>query len=388
MSESLSQGNSGIVNREFSSAAAGVLMYMLAPLGMTLIPLVVGGAAKDLGFSDTQVGFLASADLMGLAVASVSSVFWIHKISWRVVGLVSTLIIIVGNALSMAATSFELLCVARFTTELGSGGVFSLALVTLGAAKNPDRYFAVGIGMTIALSVCVFLWLPSVIESTGLYVVFLFHGAVALCALPSVAWLIHGESAKHGEQENHAVQSYGPLFLCFAAFFCFTIAEGGVWSYIERIGDSAGLSTEYVGQVLAMSQVASLAAAILATVLSTRFGRSFPIGFAILIFIVGLVLLLQPNSSNYMIAACLTQFAYIFVIPYMLLMCVELDPSRHYVVLTTAFKMGGFSVGPAVVAMFLGGSGYSLVSWIGIFFLVVCSALVLPLAFKLDRSTE
>ena len=69
----------------------------------------------------------------------------------------------------------------------------------------------------------------------------------------------------------------------------------------------------------------------------------------------------------------------------LLLMCVELDPSGHYYVLTVAFKMGGFSAGPAIVAMFLGDNGYALVSWVGVAFLFLCLVLVVPLSLRLDR---
>ncbi len=386
MTQSTTMQSTDGATTDFRVVAAGILMYMLAPLGMTLIPLVVGAAAKDLGFSDTQVGFLASADLIGLAVAAVSAVFWIHKVSWRTVGLISTLIIIAGNVASAQATSFEFLCVARFVTELGSGGIFSLALVTLGATRNPERYFAIGIGMTIAISVVIFLWLPAIIDASGKNIVFMVHGLVALLVLPSVLWLSTGRAQDSHKEAEASKGSYLPLFVCFVGFACFTIAEGGVWSYVERIGDAAGFSSDHVGQVLAMTQIVSLFAAFAASALSTRFGRSLPIAFGIAVFILGLYLLLQPDGSVYLIAACLTQFAWIFVLPYLLAMCVELDPSGHYYVLTTAFKMGGFSAGPAIVATFLGDNGYALVSWIGVGFLLLSLALVMPLALKLDRA--
>jgi predicted MFS family arabinose efflux permease len=363
-------------------------MYMLAPLGMTLVPLLVGAAAKDLGFSDSQVGFLAAADLIGLAVASVSAVFWIHKVTWRTAAMVSIAVIVAGNILSTLTTSFELLCLARFVTELGSGGIFSLAMVTLGATRSPDRFFAIGIGMTIALSVAIFLWLPAIIDASGIRIVFLVHGLVALVVLPSMLWLRTGRTRDEHATPTGATTSYIPLFICFAGFACFTITEGGVWSYVERIGDAAGFSSEYVGQVLAMTQVVSFISAMAASALSTRFGRSLPIFFGIAIFVAGLYLLLQPDHSMYMVAACMTQFAWIFVLPYLLLMCVELDPSGHYYVLTVAFKMGGFSAGPAIIALFLGDGGYALVSWVGIGFLMACLVLVAPLAWKLDRRSH
>ena len=60
------------------SIVAGLLLYMLAPIGMTLIPMV-GAAATDLGLSDSEVGYLASIDLMGLAFISITAMQWIRR---------------------------------------------------------------------------------------------------------------------------------------------------------------------------------------------------------------------------------------------------------------------------------------------------------------------
>ena len=108
-----------------------------------------------------------------------------------------------------------------------------------------------------------------------------------------------------------------------------------------------------------MTTVVSFFTAMAASALSTRFGRSLPICFGVSVFIAGLYLLLWTDPSIYMVAASMTQFDWIFVWPYLLLMCVEFGPSGRYYVLVTAFMLGGFSVGPAIIAMFLGGSGYA-----------------------------
>ena len=50
------------------SIVAGLLLYMLAPIGMTLIPLMVGAAATDLGLSDSEVGYLASIIYLSLHI--------------------------------------------------------------------------------------------------------------------------------------------------------------------------------------------------------------------------------------------------------------------------------------------------------------------------------
>lgn len=372
-----------------SMIIAGVLLYMLAPLGMTLSPLLVGAAAADLGFSDSQVGYLASADLFGIAVAAVLAPFWLPRIPWKTAALFSIVLLVAGNVLSAQTSHFEALCAIRFVTELGSGGLFTLALTTLAQTKNPDRFFSIGIGATIALSVAVFLWLPAVIEANGINTLFWLQGGIALLITP-MCWFLPTEDSrevkKTSAQSN--VARFLPLFICFIGFSFFTMAEGGMWAYMERIGDSAGFETTYVGRVLAITQFASLFGSVLAAYLSTRFGRTLPIVGATLIFIVGLYLLLNHDENVYLIAACMTQFAYIFVLPYLMLMCVELDLTGRYYVLTTAFKMGGFSAGPAVVAMLLGGSGYAVVSWVGIAFLVICLLLIAPLSLRLDKAGQ
>ena len=141
---------------------------------------------------------------------------------------------------------------------------------------------------------------------------------------------------------NPVKAPYKRLLICFAGFFCFTVVEGGVWSYIERIGDYHGLSSSYIGNVLAITQVVSVCASIASTALSTKYGRLFPILFGGATFLVSLYLIQQNQSWLYLVGACMSQFAYIFTLPYLMLLCVELDPSGKYYVLTTVFKMGGF----------------------------------------------
>lgn len=363
---------------------AGILCYMLAPLGMTLVPLLTGAAATTFGLSAAQVGVLGTADLAGLAIASATAVLWINKISWRRAAATGIALLLVGNLFSAFVSSFSALCLARFVTELGSGVIFSLALVTIGRTPKPDRYFAFGIGATIALAVGVFLALPAAIEQFGMDIIFSVHAAVAILACSFIAWLPEGGAARAKSDEGQS-KPLKPLFLCFVGFSCFTMVEGGVWTYMERIGAAGDLSAGFIGEALAITQVVSLVAALGASAISTRFGRTLPLLVGLFSFLLGFYLLLKPGSYFYLVAVCLTQFAWIFTLPYLLLMCVEYDPTGRFYVLTTAFKMGGMAAGPAVVALFLKGSDYAPVSWVGGVFLLICMAIVVPLALKLDR---
>ncbi len=368
---------------------AGLLLYMLAPLGMTLIPLMVGAAVTDLGLSDSEVGYLASIDLMGLAFISITAMLWVRRYSWHLIARLSLIVIVVGNLLSIWAESFTAISAARFLTEMGSGGIYALALVTLGETKSPDRSYSFGIASTIAVSVAIFLWFPSFIGSYGIDFIFAFHIVLALLILPAIRWLPTSVSIDPQRADAGTGGSVPLMLLCFVAFAFFMMAEGGIWAYVERIGAQAGLAADFVGQSLAASQVASFIAALMASALSIRLGRTLPIVGGMTLFLISLYFLQLPTANMYLLGVCLSQFAWIFVLPYLMAMCVQSDPSGKYYVLITAFKMGGFSLGPAAVATLISGGdtgpGLVAASWVGAGFLLLSLLIAAPISMRFDK---
>jgi hypothetical protein len=97
-------------------------------------------------------------------------------------------------------------------------------------------------------------------------------------------------------------------------------------------------------------------------------------------------LIQSSDPLIFMIGACASQVAWIFVLPYLMLLCVESDRSNHFYLLITAFKMGGFSVGPAIVAFLLTHDDLVMVSWVGIIFLALALVGSLPICRRLDRA--
>ena len=368
---------------------AGLLLYMLAPLGMTLIPLMVGAAVTDLGLSDSEVGYLASIDLMGLAFISITAMLWVRRYSWHLIARLSLIVIVVGNLLSIWAESFTAISAARFLTEMGSGGIYALALVTLGETKSPDRSYSFGIASTIAVSVAIFLWFPSFIGRYGIDFIFAFHIVLALLILPAIRWLPTSVSIDPQRGDAGTGGSVPLMLLCFVAFAFFMMAEGGIWAYVERIGAQAGLAADFVGQSLAASQVASFIAALMASALSIRLGRTLPIVGGMTLFLISLYFLQLPTANMYLLGVCLSQFAWIFVLPYLMAMCVQSDPSGKYYVLITAFKMGGFSLGPAAVATLISGGdtgpGLVAASWVGAGFLLLSLLIAVPISMRFDK---
>lgn len=369
---------------DLKTRISAVVLYFLGPVGMSLVPFMVGVTSDRLGLTPEQTGILASADLAGLFIASLSAVYWVRKISWRRTCVVSLLILITGNLLSAWATDYLLLCGLRFFTELGSGILLATIIACIGDFDKPDRYYAFGTAGTVSLSIAFFLGLPPLIDHWGAPAIYFSHAALAAMAFGIVGWL-PARGMPRTIETGGAHPALIPTFLAMTALFCFAAAEGGLWSYLERIGRDAGFSLSSIGKALAIANLMGAVGAMATSALSTRFGRSVPVCLGLIAFIVGSIILIQKGISSYILGMALTQFCWGFTLPYIMLMSVEFDTSGRYFILLTAFKLGGFALGPALVALFLSEGSYLAVIWVCSVFLLLCLALIAPLSIKLDN---
>lgn len=368
-----------------SKMIAGIILYCVAPIGMSLLPLLVGAATETFDISPRQAGWLAATDYAGIATAALLVSIVIRKISWRVLAIAALIPLIIVNLYSTTIDDFTTLLIARFLGEFGTGIIFSLAIVMIGETRDPDRSYAIGIGLTIALSTLMYVGLPSLIDTYGLPVVFLTHAALSVLVLPALIW-IPGGIQTPVESVARPLFTFDALkFLPVLLSFClFTAAEGGVWAYLETLGNNAGLSDQAVGNILALTQLAGVVAALLVSWLSTKWGRRWPLIGGLMFFAVGALALIYSNAVGYFIGAMLTQFFYIFLVPYFLLICVEADKTKQNYVLSTPFKLFGFALGPAVIAYFIQHYGYDAISYVTVIMLVISALLILPSLKKLD----
>lgn len=367
-------------------AIAGIILYCLAPIGMSLLPLLVGAATETFALSEKQAGWLATADYAGIAVAAIMVSTIIRKVSWRLLAGIALVPLVFINLFSITITDFSTLVLARFLTEFGTGIIFSLAIVLIGDTRSPGRNYAVGIGLTIALSTLFFLVLPNLIDAYGMQVIFQTHAALSLLIMPALIWIPNTvQKAENNQLQRIDREGLIKLISIFVAFSLFTAAEGAIWAYLETLGNQSGFSDQAVGRILAVTQIAGVVAALFAAWLSTRIGRSWPMLGGLAVFALGSVLLTLATPVTYMAGAIITQFIYIFLVPYYLLVCVETDVTKRYFVLSTPFKLAGFTLGPALISLFIQDFGQPVISIISVLLLLASAVCLIPLLINLDR---
>lgn len=363
----------------FRSLSAAILMGVIGPEVFIVQPGFVQGLVVHLGFTDSQAGYTASAEMFGIAATTILLTFIAHRVNWRLVFAGSLALMFLANALSTLVGEFEAFTLLRFVAGLGAGGLVSLSFAAIGLTDNPDRNFGYLIMWVLIYGALGLMLMPTAYALGGMDSVLWFFALFPLAGLPFVKYLpVTGENAVAVEQDavTLSIVMRGLALLAMLAYF---LAQGVVWAYLFLIGLAGGLSEQAVANGLTVSQFAGIAGAFLAAVVGRRYGRSLPLtagivgGALCLYFLVG-----QFQFLVFAVAVAAYNFAWNLTHPYLLAAMASFDRRGRVVVYAVAMQMLGLAVGPSLAASVIDGGTYVNVNMLGAALFVASLCLVLP----------
>lgn len=339
------------------------IVYPLGPAAIILMPMLVGGVIEGYGFSEQQAGYIAALEGMGLVVSSLLAATWVRRLSWTTALLVGFLLNAVLNVISANLSDFTPLLILRFLAGVSAGSIFAVTVAALGDNSHPDRAFGIAQVLQGAMMFVAFAGAPYILELwtvSGLY--YMLAAVSLLMVLTLFRYPSSGaerllEEGSDGSESN----SYtGYIWLGLVASFLYFSNIFGFWTYVERIGDAAGLSSETIGLALGLSQFAAIVGAGAAAIASHRYGRTAPLLIAMLGQMLVLWLLLgQFSSLSFYIGVGLFQALFVMANSYQLGVIAKIDIKGHFLVLVTGFQGLGAAVGPAVAASLINEGDYS-----------------------------
>ena len=349
-------------------------------------PLVVGALVEDLGFTGPQGGNTIFAEFVGAAFATFPAFWWLSNMNWRKVLYIALAITVLGNLCSAVVGTPGILGLMRFITGVGVGTIMLVTLTTAGLTANQERVFGFWQTGQIVFAALALAIMPYVIPEFGVRVYYIALAIfMASMALVVKNFPTHGNAQpgfRWSELETH-VKKLAPLAFCGLIFFF--IAVGGVWTYIERIANIAGLDYQFIGTALAGISIIGVLGALSATWLSTKLGRMIPFIAGMLLIAISFFLLYGLSSATvFIVAAFLFKFAWWFVGPYLLANMTALDPSGRLITATNFAIAFGQGLGPLVVGLMLVKEAngdvldYSPTLTIGLIALLICVLLLVP----------
>ncbi len=368
---------------------SAIILGVVGPEVFIVQPGFVQGLVQYLGFDEQQAGYVASAEMAGIAVTTVLLTFIAHRVGWRGVVIASLLTMAGANIASTFITDFSAFASLRFVAGLGAGGLVSLSFAAIGLTRDPDRNFGYMI-MWVLIYGAIALWLmPSVYAQAGMNGALWFFALFPLLALAVVPYFPAG--GPQASADATAVEIAGPLKVsALLAMFAYFLAQGVVWAYLFLIGLGLGLAEQEVANGLTLSQFAGIAGAFLAAVLGARWGRLGPLALGIL----GGAICLYFLTGAYVFALFavvvgIYNFAWNLTHPYLLAAMASFDTTGKVVVYAVAMQMVGLALGPFLAATVVGDAQYDRVLLLGGALFVVSAVLIFaPVVAQAKRQTQ
>ena len=352
-----------------------------------IMPIYIGAVTDSLQLSESQAGSVAAAELAAVALASILAPFWIRRVNWRRVIFISLLCMLLGNLVSTLVIDVLPLVIIRIFTDFFGGCAISIGLACLADTSKTDRNFAIAIAAQTAYGSAALFGLPFLVREWGMDAIFMVLVVLILATLPLLRFLPAVGKPQSSVISNTPGRNLLPFLGLFAMLFFFANI-GALWTYIERIGTSAGLEGVYIGKVLATANLVSFFGALAAAVIGDRWGHLRPLLLVLVAQVLSLGLLADGfSATGYMLILTVYAIFWNFAIPFQMSCTAKADNSGRLIVLATAFHGGGAALGPGLVAVFIAGGAYIAVYAVAIICGLISFLLFLPLIFRQRTSS-
>jgi predicted MFS family arabinose efflux permease len=354
------------------SEIAVLLWYAVIGGSYTMLaPAIVGGLMDGLNLSVRQAGLVSTAWLTGCALGNCWVLFAGGRRRLRTVLGVSVAIVALCDLASAGAASLHTLLLARVASGIGAG--VTLAVVSAAAAqmrRAGPMYAAIPIAQQL-FGFVGFLAMPPLLARFGIAGAFIALSGCSVVGLCLTRLAPAGEVNTGGESLSLRVSRRSLLLLgaLFATYLAFT----AVWTYVERLGISAGIPRPAVARALAFGMIAGTTGSLGATGLlmrSNEANRALLAGALAIVFCTAL-LALASAASAFTVAIVGFNFAIALVTPLYMVRLASGEGGGERVVLALLGMYLGFICGPVVGGNVVAFGGYGSLIWTAVSLLII-----------------
>lgn len=360
---------------ETRAVLSAVVISSVGGVFYNVMPTFLQSLSESLGFDEQQLGFIASAFLLGGVFLATSGIVWMRRTSWRKSVMTAFLLVVCAYGASLTTTSFNAIVVFMFIAGCANGVFYSTALLSISDTKKTERNF----GFCIIFGV--------ILAALGLYafpVVNLYWGfegvigtLIAITALVAVVFPWYPDRGVKGVKTMGGLGKgpVYPVFIGIGAMFLLYTGLSEVWAFVGRIADAANIAATDAGTALAIGMSLGAVGALLATVVGKRFGNVKPIWLGTVCIIVGIVFLLNLKGFLiYTIAVLMIQTGWNFALPVQLSAISVADKSGRFVPLISTAMGCGATVGPSLGGAIILAEGNGPLCFTGIAIIVMSLA--------------
>jgi predicted MFS family arabinose efflux permease len=355
-------------------------LFIIGTLGTLITPAMLEGWAQ-LRWSPTQLGAVAAIELAGLALGSLSGLYWQTRWLWRQVALPSLLVCIAANAGCVVVKDFAVVCILRALVGLFGGLLSALYSAVLANARSPGHIIAVTTFIQIGVEAAFMLSTTSVFARLGESGLFILMAALFAALIPFLSFLPPAwpTSSATGQVALPEVRGSRRAYPLLISFIPFIVVQTGVFTFLGEFGRAAAkLSVDVTLHAIGISVVLSSLGSVIAYVLNDRIGLRVPIGGSILLMMGSLLGMVMGSHSAtlFTIYISLLQITYVFLNCY--LYSALIDANNMLVPAATPFSTLGSVIGASAMGYLLDRGGVMTALEFSLASMLMTAALTMP----------
>ncbi|WOF42520.1 MFS transporter [Sphingopyxis indica] len=274
----------------FSGLSAGTL-WSIGILLPNILSIIFQATQQSRGIGESELGSLGAAFVLGRGIVIGLAPFWVYRTNPRWTSIAA----IGATVAALLAVAFLIgtdhLSYGWFLVGLTSGCVATPAFTALGNAPDPLRAYSIALfGSSLIAAIIAYLLPTAILPHYGEKGALIVIAALFLAVIPCAAALrdaqFIGKNARPAEAEvppRPAIQPAdlaAPLIAAIAGAVFTGVFMGGAGAFVASIATANGIAAKSVGLFVAFALIASLAGALVPSVLRERVSPTAMIGVA------------------------------------------------------------------------------------------------------------
>ena len=347
----------------FAFVLAASLASTIGGLPFNSLPVMLGSMADSFALQPQVVGMIGSICFAGYLVGTLGAPFWMDRLNWRTLTLISAFG--TAGAFALSAREHEAVPLYVMWALIGffSSTMTCLGMRILSDLPNKVQAFGTRQGVELSVTAAVLFGLPPLVIAQYQYpgAALALAGVVAVLGI-SAFWVPQHPLVPVTTESGDRPPMPARAWVALAVFFVFLAGNIALWAFLERIGKGLAIEAAEMGTVFAVLKLLGGAAAFSVAFFGERLGSRRPFWLVLAVILLGLGLLDHGKTFvPFALGAWIWEFAFTCGCVFQAALIARADPTGRAVVLIPAVFALSSMVGPGVAGQLIAGSSVSAV---------------------------
>ncbi|WP_163933063.1 MFS transporter [Paraferrimonas sp. SM1919] len=337
------ENNNKLFGAVCALGCAGIIIF-------ATLPTLLNTVALWFNLNDTQIGDLAAAYFLIYTLVTLSSPFWLPRLSPRTIALSGFSALTLAMVFAANASTADDITIAMLIAGLGGGLCFALSFFIVTKMPNLNSKFAVKLIVEQIIPAIALFTIPVLVTPHFGAQGFFYSIAVISVLLASGSFLL--EKGLKLEVTANADAAQQGKYKIWIALLALTISFGSlaaIWAFLEVLGVELQLEEGFLTQVMGLAALMGAAGPLLAFYLDEKLGLKIPLWVSQLSILGCLIALSgQLDASGYALCIAIFACAWYFSLVFQMSIIAFVDATGKYAVLIAAAMPLGAIIGPVV----------------------------------------